>query len=154
MSYQRQTVSDMILYVWWCVVPLNYFCLLPPWRCGKIALRRWLMTDLAGEKILSFWTKLPGWFILGLSFWKSYKKDYLSGLFLENYLSGSISINHNNLPKIENNSTMTRSSIASNAGRPYEATIPPPLAYGGFIVSQHPHEHDDGGDLHHVLDKG
>ena len=49
---------------------------------------------------------------------------------------------------------MTRSSIASNVGGPYEATILPPPAYGGFIVGQHPHEHDDGGVLHHGLDKG
>ena len=39
-------------------------------------------------------------------------------------------------------------------GGPYEGTIPPPLAYGGFIVSQHPHLHYDGGDWHEVLGKG
>ena len=32
--------------------------------------------------------------------------------------------------------------------------IPPPLAYGGLIVRQHPHLHDDGGDWHEVLGKG
>ena len=58
---------------------------------GKSFCRRWFMTNLASEKVLSLWTKFPGWFF-GIIF---------PDIFLKNYLSGSISISpdtkHNNL---------------------------------------------------------